>query len=325
MLFRYLVARWRHPSLKPFIRAGLGLQRRAGYQSAFWPEHLSRTRAAQARWAAAFACKNSVLTVLGAGPLLDFNAFALAPHFQRFRLVDANPLLLADWSRLGIPVEPVITDVTNCLEPWCRKVSGFRGSWDATLSLIRDLAKEPVLAYSSPTDALLSLNLLSQLEVAFHEALEPILQKRFGRGFVIDHERAWWDALRPACQVLVEQHLSAIEATGAKSVLLICDVEYLDYKGRQYSPQRFEPPPVQWTGQRWLAEPGIECETMAALEGIELNHATFGRWMPSYQLLWHESWLWHIAPNGTEDAPHGKIHRVAAFALTVRLPDGQLL
>jgi len=313
LLFRYLAARWKHPG-SLYIDAGLALERRARSLSAYWTDHQSRTRAAQARWAQ--TANGAVLTVLGAGPLLDLNTAALAQKFAAFRFVDANPLAAAGWGCVNKPVEPVITDITNCLVHWCQTVKNFRGTWPETLKVIRELASAP--AYSAPADAVLSLNILSQLEIGWQEAVEPILQKRFGKRFVLAHEQDWLEAIRPGSQMLVEQHLAALEASGARHVLLICDIEYVEYTGRLYQRQQWAEPPLRWTEQGWLADEGITYEATMALEGVVLNHASFARWMPSYELEWHESWLWHIAPNGTETTKYGTLHRVGAFALRVK-------
>jgi hypothetical protein len=313
LLFRYLAARWKHPG-SPYIRAGLALERRASALSAYWTDHQSRTRAAQARWAQTSG--GAVLTVLGAGPLLDLNTAALSKHFASFRLVDANPLAAESWTSVNKPVEPVITDITNCLGLWRPTVKQFRGAWPETLKVIREVAAAP--AYSAPTDALLSLNILSQLEIGWQEAVEPILRKRFGERFVVEHEQEWLDAIRPGSQMLIEQHLAALQASGARQVLLICDIEYVEYTGRLYQRHQWAEPPLRWTESGWRADEGITYEAVPALEGVVLNRESFARWMPSYELDWHESWLWHIAPNGTETAKYGRLHRVGAFALRVK-------
>ena len=315
LLFRYLAARLRHPgsSAKRYIRAGLALERRARTLSVFWSDHLSRSRAAQARWAQ--TAGGDVLTVLGAGALADFNIPALSRRFKRFRLVDADPLSANHWTRVNIPVEPVITDISGAMDLWCNSIDRSPASWLQTLELLRDLGATPVPAYTSPSDALLSLNVLSQLEVGLQEAVEPILEKHFGPSFVHQHEKEWLHAIGPASQSLAEQHLAAMQASQARFLLLITDVEYIDYTGRTYSRHHWDQPPLVWSETGWQAGLDIKYEVVPALEGVELNAATFARWMPSYRLAWHESWLWHIAPNGTEAAPCGKLHRVSAFAL----------
>lgn len=318
MLFRYLKALWRHRKspAKRYVEDGLGLERRAQYLSVFWSDHFSRSRAVQTRWAQ--TASGDTLTVLGAGPLFDFNGNALTPRFKRFRLVDANPAVQALWEQLNTPVEPLIIDITNCLSAWSHAVEACKAGWTETLKVVEQVGVAPIPAYVAAGDAILSLNVLSQLEVGWQESVERLLQKRFGSAFVLKHEQEWLKAARLGSQCLIEQHLASLEDSRANHILLITDVEYVDYTGRQYQPNRFEPPPASWSENHWTPDSGIEFEVIPALEGVTLTPDTLTRWLPSYYLDWHSTWLWHIAPHGTEAVPYGKIHRVAAFSLRYR-------
>jgi hypothetical protein len=291
---------------------GLGIEQRSRRLAPFWAEHLQRTRAAQALWAE--DARGEWLTVLGAGRLLDFNRTVLPARFQKIRLVDADPLCLPVWQRLPKCADAVCLDISECLASWLRELCATRLPWAETLALIRE--RRAPAAYSAPGTALLSLNILSQLQIVWQDSVEAFLDRRFGRAFVRAHEEEWLDALRPAGQTLVEQHLAAIETARPPFVLLITDLEYLEYKGTVFDWDRWAPLPVEWSADEgWSARPGITCEVSLALEGVELNEDTFAQWMPSYRLLWNESWLWHIAPLGTEKLAVGKVHRVGAFVL----------
>jgi len=316
VLIRYLAARLRHrdPSVVRYLRMGLGIENRARKQAPFWAEHLDRSRAAQARWT--LRASGERLTVLGAGRLLDFNRSAIPPRFTNLRLVDADPLCPPIWRSIAKPVEAVCADVSGCLNRWIAELNRIRKPWPETLAAIREHRVPSRAAYRAPTDALLSLNILSQLQIVWQDGVEDFLTERFGRRFVEHQEDEWLDALRPAGQMLVEQHLAAIEDSGPRFVLLITDLEYLDYQGRTFQRGHWAPPPVEWSNAGWHAESPVTCEVSPALEGVELNEDAFARWLPSYRLAWRESWLWHIAPLGTEKkTPHGKVHRVGAFAL----------
>ncbi len=295
-----------------YLKMGLGIEQRAQTLAPFWAEHLKRTRAAQERWAQ--TANGEWLTVLGAGHLLDFNSMALLPHFQKLRLVDADRLCEQAWKDLPKPVDAVFLDISQCLDQWIGALGHERKPWEATLSSIREY-RAPA-AYSAQADAILSLNILSQLQIVWQDGVEAFLQQRFGHNFVNAHEDEWLDALRPAGQTLVEQHLAAIERAGPAFVLLITDLEYLEYKGALFEADRWAPPPVDWSAEAgWSAASGITSEVSPALEGVDLNEATFARWLPSYRLAWQECWLWHIAPLGTETVAYGEVHRVGAFAL----------
>ncbi len=293
---------------------GLGIENRARNLAPFWAEHLNRTRAAQARWAETAGGER--LTVLGAGRLLDFNRTALLPRFANLRLVDADPLCQTVWKDLHKPLKAVCTDITGCLDSWLSALHRVRKPWPTTLNVIRDQSTPPGTAYCAPGDALLSLNILSQLQIVWQDGVEAYLQHRFGRRFVAQREAEWLDALRPAGKLLVEQHLAAFERSAARHVLLITDLEYLEYQGKVFQRAHALPPPVEWSPKTgWRADPGITCELSPALESVELHQATFADWLPSYRLVWQEYWLWHILPLGTERHAHsGKVHRVGAFA-----------
>lgn len=314
MLIRYLAARWRHrgPFAVRYLRMGLGLENRARLLAPFWANHIERSRAAQARWAE--GKRGEWLTVLGAGRLLDFNRSALLPGFANLRLVDADPLCERFWRDLKKPLDAVRVDMTGCLEAWFAGLSGLRLAWPDTLEFVRSLRAGP--AYGTKSDAILSLNVLSQLPVVWQEGVEAILQRRFGRVFVEPHEGQWLDALRPAGQTLVERHLAALEDSWAAHLLLIADLEYFEYRGRMFDRRQFAPPPAEWSpAAGWMVNSGIDYELAPALEGVEMDEATLLRWLPSYRLAWQEHWLWHIAPLGTEKALHGTVHRVGAFCL----------
>ena len=209
----------------------------------------------------------------------------------------------------------MITDITNSLGDWLRHLETATGSWSEVLSEIRTLSLTPKQGYVPVTDSLLSLNILSQLEVGWQESIEPLLKKRFGGRFVHQHEQEWLQAIRPSSRVLAEQHLVALEASRAVDILLITDAEYVDYTGRKYSVNKWEAPPLTWSEKGWKADAAVEFEVTPALEGLVIDRDSLNRWMPSYQVQWRESWLWHISPYGTEPIDHGQLHRVVALSL----------
>ena len=322
MLLPYLIARLRYwnPAVVRHLKAGMGLERRARMLAPFWAEHMQRTRSAQARWAVTTDFRGQWLTVLGAGRLLDFNRTVLLPRFANLQLVDADRLCLHVWKHLPKPVEPVCVDISGCVDKWLASLKkGKQQPWAETLETIRGKRAPQGSAYRAGGEAVLSLNVLSQLQIVWQDGVEEYLEKRFGHDFVKSHELEWLDALRPAGQTLVKQHLAALERAAPTYVLLITDVEYLEYKGVPYQADHWAPPPVEWTEEDgWCAETEVDCEVSPALEGVALNADTFAEWMPSYRLTWQESWLWHIAPLGTGPEQYGKVHRVGAFALEAR-------
>ncbi len=295
-----------------YLKMGLALEHRAQTLAPFWAEHFNRTRAAQARWAE--RAGGEWLTVLGAGRLLDFNRMALLPRFKKLRLVDADRRCQTVWKELPQATDLVCVDISGCLNGWIEGLQRTNRPWPETLALVR--AQRATKAYCPPSDAVLSLNILSQLQIVWQEAVASYVQRRFGCKFVDRHEGDWLDALRPGKQALVEQHLLSLERSNATHVMLITDLEYLDYKGVAFRREHWVPPPLEWSyADGWRTAAEIVWQRAPALEGVDLGDAAFARWLPSYRLLWQDCWLWHIAPQGTEDTGYGTLHRVGAFAL----------
>lgn len=293
---------------------GLGIETRSEKLRAYWSPHQERTKAAQRWWNAS----GGLLTVLGAGRLLDFDGEAMLPRFEGFRLVDADPLCRPVWgSRITKPFEAVFTDVSGCIDDWVSQLPLRipRGApWAETLDLIREHRAAP-LAYAAPSDGVLSLNLLSQLPVGWQDGVESFLTGRFGKAQVERQEEEWLDAVRPGNRALVEQHLAAFERTDAERVLLITDVEYVQYRGREYSRRHWSPEPVRWTKDGgWSAGEGVHCEVTPALDGVDVE-AALRDLAPSYRVAWQDQWMWHISPMALECPDCGTVHRVQATAL----------
>jgi hypothetical protein len=317
LLLRYLTARLIHrnlPHVQRYLRMGLGIEARSETLREYWAPHQERTKATQRRWDAS----GGLLTVLGAGRLLDFDAEAMLGRFDRFRLVDADPLCRAVWdSRMTKPFEAVFTDVSGCIDEWAARLPRQieRGtSLVETLDLIRGFC-DPPPAYHSQSDAVLSLNLLSQLPVGWQDSVESFLLGRFKKTHVERHEEEWLDAVRCGNRALVEQHLAAFERTGAKSILLITDADYVQYSGRAYSRRHWSPEPVRWSeDEGWSADEGVQWEVTPALEGVDVEEALH-RLAPSYRIDWQDQWMWHISPMAVECRDCGTVHRVKAYAL----------
>ncbi len=320
---RYFAARLVHgdsPAIAPYLREGLGIEARARKLAVHWRPHLEASRAAQERWSTE---RGGRLTVLGAGRLLDFSR-TLAGAFDRLRFVDADPLCTPFW-RSAFPDghEAVIDDVTGCLRDWTARLSGLKNRDLArTLDCVRNLRAAPFPAapgWLRDSDAVLSLNLLSQIAVGWQDRVESHLMRRFGASFVERHEDEWLDAVKPGGRSLVEAHLTLLNGSGARRLLLITDLLYLEYQGleRNYSRRRWEAPPVRWQDGQWRNDSAspLECESYSALCGLDDPAAL----LPDYREMWRDQWLWHIRPQGTEPpAGTGSAHLVGAFAFENR-------
>jgi len=314
VLIRSLAAMLRHPGrvTRRFLTMSLGIERRSRELSIHWTPHLEASKSAQARWSR--DADGGCVSILGAGRLMDVNIEALALRFARLHLVDADPLAESFWKKQAQHQSSSwqLADVSGCFEAWSDAIEKTAGDWNGVLSAVRDLPMSVPQSWSCAADAIISLNLLSQIPVLWQDILEEILRRKFGREQVRRREEEWLSAIEIPARWLVEQHLAMIHRSGARRILIICDVEYAHYRGTESFPRSaYRPAPVRWDGI-WMADSGVTVEIEPALYGIGPD--SFPKWMPSYDLEWSESWLWHIAPQGLEETGCGMVHRVGAFA-----------
>lgn len=231
--------------------------------------------------------------MLGAGRLLDFE-HSLAQRFEHLRFIDADPLCEPFWKRHHPRHEPVIASVASPL-----RLPPAGANWAETLREIAAQRATPVDApWLRDCDAVLSLNLMSQLPIAWQDRVEAHLRRGFGSALVKAHEEEWLAAVEPGARSLLESHLAMLNQSGAHDVLLITDLAYIEYKGRHmYSRRRLDPPPD--------------------LRGAEAEDALYGIGNPAladYQRTEADEWHWHISPQGLESRSSGWVHVVGAFA-----------
>lgn len=289
-----------------FLRSGLSLDARGRELRDAWAPHLERSKAAQRRWAAMPETRGIDLAVAGAGRLADFDAPVFADSFQRWLLIDADPSSQSYWHGLGVrELEPRIGDLTGVAARWpARLDEGNRAAagWAAALERIRNIAGTGDEPMAFAADAVLSLNVLSQLPLAWQDAAERYLERKFGARTTRANEEEWLAAVDAGGGWIVAQHLAALSRTRARSILLLTDIEYAEYRGGAAP---------EWEGGEWRAGAGVRVDVFPALYGVEMA-------VPGFQLDWHESWLWHISPFGRESREYGTVHRVGAFAFTAR-------
>ena len=81
-------------------------------------------------------------------------------------------------------------------------------------------------------------------------------------------------------QTLVEQHLAALQKSGAPHVLLITDLEYVEYQGIVFK-KTIGRPSREWSPETgWCADEELTCELSPALEGVELDEETLRNGCP---------------------------------------------
>jgi hypothetical protein len=354
-VLRYWYYSLSYPKLRRlgFPALGLGLETRRRRCALYWEPHLKRCKATQRFWLKKIGPRTKQqLSILGAGKLYDAELFKCERLFNKIALLDADPLALPVWKQqrklLGSDCELSfhIQDSTGILGTWvdyCSTNLHQLGSsfekeeieqrWIEALRTIAELPSHMPPSHSTflelpKADAILSLNLLSQIPLVWQNALEQELIHSFGKRWTEDHEEQWLAAYIHSARRLVIQHLRDLSQSGAKHILLICDIDYCRYaRTSAYSIAKWQPEPCIWTEEEgWIAahpynngSGPIELEIIPALYDIEVLDP-----QPNYSLLqnytctFRQQWLWHISPLGIEDKNQGVLHRVGAYCFEAK-------
>lgn len=319
-----------------FLEMGLGIETRHEKFGRFWQPHLQACLEQQRSWLQSLGppqTEPQALAVLGAGRLLDLATEEFQEHFSRITLIDGDPLSKKFWSFPSkAAISKRIIEVSGLIHPWSRKLAQLPSrDWEDTLRFLEDIPSEfssglppgPALR-SGPFQAVLSLNILSQIPIVWQNVVETELKKRFGLSTVLSKESEWIRAFVPSAKLLVEQHLSDLNNSRAENLLLISDLEYARYQsGRDYSRSPHISAPIAWQQSKKSWGPSastpeeISCELQSALYGIDLSEAEVCKeYFGNYTLDSSSEWMWHIQPQGFEKRSSGLIHRVAAFQLS---------
>lgn len=333
-----------------YTRMGMGIEERFFHFSAHWRSHLEHSLSAQEEWLkqimqlSGTPCEN--LLILGAGRLFDANLANLSRCFAHIHLIDADRACVAWWKKAAriYPAELSwrIAEISGHHELWLqtlelnlRLLPSTEKFWPEALSFFGNLellpaAKNSVsnsLNLSHKPQAVISLNMLSQIAVMWQDSACAALSRHFGRNFVVDREKQWVSAWAKSAKQLLIRHLEDLKNLSASNLLLITDLDYLYYKGCPFfAADTYAPPPVSWENHSWqrvesYPNENISCEQSDALWGLSLEDPrTLERLFPGYDSTLLDCWLWHICPQGAEDLGNknseiGTIHRVGAFAL----------
>ncbi len=285
---------------------GMGIEWRYRKYSQQWASHLTASKAAQSAWLARTLAGGALgsVAILGAGRLYDCPLSELAVACRELHLCDADPLARRAWRSAArknrkTRIVPHVFEFSGVLGTWGATLRRA-GTWDEALDVLRAFGEtgsgtrtplERVLGEIRP-DGIVSLNVLSQIPVMWQDLAEEYLVRRFGRGFVSAREADWLAAYLPGARRLAADHLRALNGSGARSILLITDLEYVDYS---------------------LASSAAPVST-PALADIHLeNEGERTLHLPQYCSSVGESWLWEICPQREGRRNEGTRHRVGAF------------
>lgn len=332
-MFRSLLQFAKPTTTKIFRQMGYGIKKRNKLFRRYWIDHQQQCFGLQKRWIET-AVKAEHAIILGAGFLFDLDKALFADAFSQLTFVDGNPRCRAYWRsfRRAFPVavEQRVEEISAVIGTWEKQLRiqlQGKPSWQDALEIVnsfskRELPRSSFFAESSES-AIVSLNLLSQLPLAWQEIVESCLGKVFGKRFVDRRQDQWLQSFLPSAKLLVEQHLRDLVESGAQSILLITDQEYCNYQLAKYS--RATQPAVTYDNTRgWQRAVGVIpnevellIEVTPALYGVELQ-SWLTKAAPQYQLEPLSNWLWHIAPPGAEGQNKGLSHLVQGIFLSRR-------
>lgn len=301
----WIAARFRY---RRFARGGHNIARRYAAMQPYWEPHLEASRAVQRGWDAG----GRRLLVLGPGRLLDF-ATELAERFEEVFLIDADPTCSAKWRELAarlkgrVAVDYDLRELTLKYDPWqmsfAERLSRLTHTsrWEGALQTLRHMMDVPT-PHLPHSDAVLSLNVLSQLPIGWQEIVEELLSETFGKKFVKEHEQEWVEALLPSGRTLVEDHFAAIASSRCRHAMVITDLDYTEYRGvPAFDRSAYAHPPS--TGEH---------TTWSALCDADINVV-----LPGWKRQKISEWRWHIAPLGLEASDHGTFHSVGAYRFDI--------
>ena len=277
----------RFPEQRDFISIGFGIEARYQRCKKYWQKHLEFSRQFQIEALSKLGSGLRV-AILGAGRLLDVPCDYLVENQHEVSLFDADPGCAAVWQRNGftgdcsIDVSANFSNFSECV----RNVLTARQPTLPKLAAALDQLEivTPKLP-AVPYDVVISLNLLSQIPLYFHDFLDRELETAFGVGADDDGVFS-----APICQTwlrwaerLQRAHQELVSGSATRLTVVITDRSFLYYKREQ----------AVWRECQALYLPLQQDNRAAGLS---------------------DGWFWHIAPQGLEQPDFGVIHDVQARA-----------
>ena len=283
--YRYSLARFYAPSWTDFAAMGIGIEARYARCAKWWDPHLWATREF-VRQSLLSAHDIPTLHVLGAGRLLDIDCDHLLSAAKTVGLYDIDHSSRGFWPH-NPRVAHRIVDVSGVLSEWTQSLERFlyreSPSISALISFLEALPSSTNPSISiAPHDAVVSLNILSQLPIYWRNRVERLLQDhwRFTTDSQGNFQHEVQKALDETYRRLQADHLALCARSGR--LILITDDSFAYYR-KEISP--------------WQIEQALYVD-VTAIDGMVCTHS--------------DTWLWHIAPQGIENEAYGEMHRVVA-------------
>lgn len=282
---------------------GIGIVAREKRCRAYWSKHLELSKAFILH---AISARLKSVLILGAGRLYDVPLSDLLRRNTQITLVDCDPSLPRLWSakaKIWGAEERIvgcICELTGVIEAWQAEIQALQSVEDMERAL-------PTLKIPSPRslcervggnpDVVVSLNLLSQIPVYWRDRVYALIEQRWGKKLLEQLSPAFEAALQNSMGRLQHAHLELLAAFGAQKIVLLTDRYFYYYKQDQ----------SDWQVEEALYRPCPEEPWNS---------------VPGYVLQSHDSWLWHIAPQGIEQADYGIMHEVHAAEVVRTTSEG---
>ncbi len=270
-----------------------------------WSNHLKHTRE--------FLNKSLTgdaedLHVFGAGRLLDFPLSEIKEKYQSVFLYDADPgsiKFLKSAARKSSGINVVQVELTGSLGDFQKNLLN---SELAKIILVDPKTMLKKLNISKNSD-IISLNLLSQLPLAYRQIFERWIIKSKGMSFYKSNEDTWLKEYLNLGERVVKQHLDLLNLSTAKKVLLVSDTEQL------FCPRNLAPTPTPNSDfYSWNISPAViqPLEVTSSICGVDYRGKE-NEYFPNYKLANREFWKWELDP--VKKNQDGIICRVDAIKL----------
>ncbi len=320
---KYLYYSIRYPNLGDYLDMGFGISARYSRASKYWAQHLHLCKemnreALQGSQHGSLdgSNKDTCLTILGAGRLLDVDVEFIKRGGFKVRMIDADPSVRSVWKakfpNLTKP-QALTMDLTQCIEDWSTRLKDFIKKSSNEKENAEDSAAELVsflyslkpgqghdLKIGDRSQIIFSQNILGQLGIYWRDRAYDLITKEIkpnsalveSSGELLPNIKK---ALAHTIKLLELQHLGLLINSKADTILILTDCLYHYYEKNN---------------SNWQTDPALELGGYSELKKV-FNDSC-------YELTTDKSWLWHIAPQGIEDKEHGSIHEVVALILKKR-------
>lgn len=253
-----------------------------------WSEHIARTKL----FLLETLTGGEELHVLGAGRLLDFPLLEILNRYQKIHLYDGDPGAIRYLRKLQVDKDKITVHSVELTGALLR----FRSNLDSA-TLVKDIflgpefkqfAATPSVIACSNQSHLVSLNLLSQLPLAYLEIFERWIRNKYGIKYLREEERSWLDEYNKLAIEIIRAHLDILNSSGASKVVLISDTEQLFYPFRLKQLPLPEEARFSWQiashFHHSLEVTSTTCE-------LDLKES-----LDKYNVVSSNLWPWHLAP-----------------------------